>query len=121
MVRDLLLTPSAPSIGASVFVTAALRYLLASGPRGLLRVIAFEAVTFEVAVIGVPDATWGEAVKAICVPKPGHTLMGLHCQTLMTMMANAFLQTRRLAQARRKKSLRATASTQSAGSPASHS
>jgi fatty-acyl-CoA synthase len=25
----------------------------------------------EVAVIGVPDATWGEAVKACCVPKPG--------------------------------------------------
>ncbi len=25
----------------------------------------------EVAVIGVPDDTWGEAVKACCVPKPG--------------------------------------------------
>jgi SRSO17 transposase len=51
----------------------------------------------------------------------GRSWTGLHRHSLMTMMAYAFLQTRRLAQAgRKKKSPRATTSAQPAGGPPSH-
>ncbi|TCM15063.1 SRSO17 transposase [Novosphingobium sp. PhB165] len=51
----------------------------------------------------------------------GRSWTGLHRHALMTMMAYAFLQTRRLAQAgRKKKSLRAATSAQSASSSPSH-
>jgi SRSO17 transposase len=51
----------------------------------------------------------------------GRSWMGLHRHVLMTMMAYAFLQTRRLAQAgRKKKSLRAAASTEHARHPTGH-
>ena len=51
----------------------------------------------------------------------GRSWTGLHRHSLMTMMAYAFLQARRLAQAgRKKKSLRSTTSAQPAGSPPSH-
>ena len=51
----------------------------------------------------------------------GRSWTGLHRHMLMTMMAYAFLQTRRLAQAgRKKKKLRPAASAQHAGSPPCH-
>lgn len=51
----------------------------------------------------------------------GRSWTGLHRHTLMTMMAYAFLQTRRLAQAgRKKKRLRPATSAQPAGSSTSH-
>jgi long-chain acyl-CoA synthetase len=36
-------------------------------------ILAHEAVA-EVCVIGVPDSEWGEAIKAICVRKPGKSI-----------------------------------------------
>ena len=38
-------------------------------------VIERHAGVQEVAVIGVPDAIWGEAVKAVVVPRPGVTIV----------------------------------------------
>lgn len=40
-------------------------------PREVERVIETHPGVQEVAVIGVPDAIWGEAVKAVLVPRPG--------------------------------------------------
>jgi SRSO17 transposase len=51
----------------------------------------------------------------------GRSWIGLHRHLLMTMMAYAFLQTRRLAQAgRKKKKARTTPTTNSSGSPTSY-
>ena len=43
-------------------------------PREVEDVIATHPSVAQVAVIGVPDDTWGEAVKAIVVPRPGETV-----------------------------------------------
>ena len=43
-------------------------------PREVEDVIAAHPSVAQVAVIGVPDETWGEAVKAIVVPRPGETV-----------------------------------------------
>lgn len=40
-------------------------------PREVEEVILRHPAVAEVAVVGVPDARWGEAVKAVCVLKPG--------------------------------------------------
>ncbi len=43
-------------------------------PREVGHVIESHPGVQEVAVIGVPDAIWGEAVKAVVVPRPGVTI-----------------------------------------------
>ena len=45
-------------------------------PSEVERVVQEHPAVFEVAVIGVPSAEWGEAVKAVVVVKPGATLAG---------------------------------------------
>jgi fatty-acyl-CoA synthase len=43
-------------------------------PREVEDVIAAHPGVAQVAVIGVPDETWGEAVKAVVVPRPGESI-----------------------------------------------
>ncbi len=43
-------------------------------PREIEDVIATHPAVAQVAVVGVPDDTWGEAVKAVVVPRPGETV-----------------------------------------------
>ena len=43
-------------------------------PREVEDVIATHPSVAQVAVIGVPDETWGEAVKAVVVPRPGESV-----------------------------------------------
>ena len=43
-------------------------------PREVEDVIARHESVAQVAVVGVPDENWGEAVKAVVVPRPGKTI-----------------------------------------------
>ena len=43
-------------------------------PREVERIIEMHAGVQEVAVVGVPDAVWGESVAAFVVPRPGVAL-----------------------------------------------
>jgi fatty-acyl-CoA synthase len=43
-------------------------------PREVEDVIMTHPSVGQVAVIGVPDETWGEAVKAVVLPRPGETI-----------------------------------------------
>ena len=46
-------------------------------PAEVEKVIREHAAIAEVSVIGVPDPQWGEAVKAVCVCRPGQSVVAL--------------------------------------------
>ncbi len=52
-------------------------------PREIEDVIAAHPSVAQVAVIGVPDERWGEAVKAVIVPRPGETVDAAAIQALV--------------------------------------
>jgi len=60
-----------------VFLTDRVKDMIISGgeniyPAEIENVLANHPSVAEVAVIGVPDETWGETVKAVVAPKPTH-------------------------------------------------
>jgi fatty-acyl-CoA synthase len=55
-------------------------------PREVEDVIATDPSVAQVAVIGVPDETWGEAVKAVVVARPGATI---DADALIALVKNA--------------------------------
>ena len=59
-----------------VYIVDRIKDMIISGGENIYspeveRVIAEHPAVAEVAVIGIPDATWGEAVRAVVAPHPG--------------------------------------------------
>lgn len=52
-------------------------------PSEIEKVLAEDPTVAQVAVIGVPDEKWGEAVKAVVVPRPGATIDPEHLAALV--------------------------------------
>jgi acyl-CoA synthetase (AMP-forming)/AMP-acid ligase II len=62
-----------------LYLTGRKKELIISGgdniyPAEVEAVLHRHPLVLEAAVIGIPDAYWGESVKAVVVPKPGNTL-----------------------------------------------
>ena len=55
-------------------------------PREIEDVIATDPSVAQVAVIGIPDEQWGEAVKAVIVARPGQTV---DAEAIMTLVKDA--------------------------------
>ena len=58
-------------------------------PREIENVIAEHPAVAQVAVIGIPDAKWGEAVTAVVVPRVGATIVGEAVATLTAEIKRA--------------------------------
>jgi acyl-CoA synthetase (AMP-forming)/AMP-acid ligase II len=61
-------------------------------PAEVERVIVSHPAIAEVVVIGVPDAQWGEAIKAVCVCKPGQAVTA---QTLIDIVGERIARYKR--------------------------
>ena len=74
-----------------VFIMDRTKDMIISGgeniyPREIEEIIIRHPAVREVAVIGVPDSTWGEAVKAVVATKPG---MSVSAQDIITFCRDA--------------------------------
>jgi long-chain acyl-CoA synthetase len=75
-----------------IYIVDRLKDMIVSGGENIFSTEVENAIhrhpaVLECAVIGIPDEQWGEAVHAVVVPRPGHTLQAqdviAHCRTLI--------------------------------------